>query len=690
MHAKVTVPLGLVLCAVACSSSTDFASPRESARLVAEATSVDCVGEMPDCEVGKWAITDVRRDGERVGVLVLQEGSRLVHLYLSEDRGDSWKQAAVGGDLVEQYIWRGGSLQLLLHEGKAWLFLQTAEAAGGSTAERMRFAEFDLSSGKLKELSLDTFLHVGPAAVDSEGRLTVVGDTSDVRGGPLTRGIQAFDLSSRSLDVSHELCADKACGDTFWQPTTGGTEWQALGVVPSGNGFSGEACRYLYRYTGRLGQSSPYTERHCVPYALWPSGLRSGTGRQQEVFPHEGGALHVVYERGGITYARTVENGAMTTPLLLGPGKPMNPYGFSSRSRLGGLAAISRPSRTGAASTLVRLLSPTSAEEIDLPPFPCENNACGDEKTRSDYGALAWLEPLGGDEYLAFWIIDTEGPGRRHEALFAERLTVKRSPIRTEVEGFEPEEDETSPIPAYPGARPAKELIGACARLELCGLGAFDQCVSRYGTNGYHLPASREEARARLIDASLQGCEALRAELPPAGCADSCLASGGLCTAGGGCDLGEAEPDSSCSGRRVGTYCSNGRVIACNSVGGATVKSHCTRSGLVCVDKETSGEPRAVCEPEQLVSASCDGDIARNRASYAHCEDFAQTCIGAGKCEYRSNIPSDSKCHWGTARPLCAGEYALHCIGDWLHYTSCTELGFAGCAETGAGATCVR
>lgn len=673
------IALATFVAALGCGGD-DGAGPRGSASVVYEDRPVDCAGAFPDCQVGKLFITDVRVDGDRVGVLLLHEGARTIELLLSDDRGTTWRQAGLGGDLIAQYAYHGGRLQLVLYQGRAWLWIQTAEEVGVGVADRTRIAEWDLAAGRLGPLDGDAWLgESGIIETGAAGRLTMPVDSSDVRGGPVSRTMRGFDLATFTASTVHPLCEGGPCENTWWYSPDRGREWQAFGARPTLSGVPGQACRYLYRYIGAT-STTPYGELHCVPWAAWPAAPGVGSGEVTPIFPVGGGPMHLIAAEGGRSVARTIVGDQVSAPIDLGPGPPGNMLGFSGRPRFGWLGAIQRPSRAGEIRTLVRIRDGVG-EEVDVPAYPCDA-PCGDDRVRSDYGTLRWLEPMG-DEYLAFWHIDRDLGDIRQEVFYAERVTPRFGPIRDD--GLPPPPPPV--IPGHPNARPATELIGACARVELCGLGQFDRCIVSHGSNTLHAPADRHGARQALIAAAAGGCAALAAALP-SGCTDACIAAGGICPAGGGCDLGPPEDPATCVGRPVGAYCSAGRVVNCDSAGGATVVANCAVAGVECADPSAPGTPgTARCQVPRPCDATCAGDTFTSCDGYVDCGDSAQVCSLQG-CTYSEPAPEDARCIWGTDVPICAGDYVLHCIGDWRHYTSCTDLGFSTCTDIPGGAQC--
>lgn len=677
----------LSLALIACSSSSPSDRPRATASVVFEAPPVDCTQALPDCWRSPISITDVRRDGDRVGVLLLREGIRTIYLYLSDDLGKTWRQAGLGGDLIANYGYHGGKIQLALHGGQAYLFLETQL----DTSSIIRIARWNLDTQLLEPFETNVFFNPGTIEVNDTGRVTLPVDAGDARSPLIDKAMQAFELSTFEYDTLHPLCTDSTspCYDTRWVTPDRGFEWQAFGVRPTSAG-QGKACRYLYRYRTTSG-ASPYGELHCVPFAEWPAGARSGFDRSQwETFAVEGGPLYSTYEQGGESFAHTIIGDALSEPIPLGPGKPTSTLGFSSRSRTAGLLWLLRPARNGAERTFVRLNN-GAGEEVDLPAYPCDG-PCGDDETRSSYGTLQWIEPLEDGDYLAFWLIDEDLTVSRKDVMYAERVTPSFGPIRFDAIPVDPGPP-ASPLPAYPNAHAATDLIGACARYELCGFGAFNFCISNYGTNERYAPYSRETARQRIIEAAPNGCAAIAAVLPPPGCSEDCLARGGTCQPQGGCGLAPEDP-TFCDARAVGMYCHDGRLIACDSIGGETVHADCEAAGTVCTPLPpiVGNEPRAACQgapPCSETTPVCEGSVSRTCSVYWHCEDRAQVCGASGSCEY-TPVEADATCHWGTSPPICAGDYVLHCIGNRYHYTKCSDVGFTGgCAADGGGARCL-
>lgn len=658
--------------------------------VVQEDRPVDCDGLLPDCWTSKLGIADVARDGDRIGILVLQEGGQLVHLYLSEDRGGTWRRAAIGGDLLYNHAWSTRHLQLLLRGGYAWLLLETAEPAGGGVAERLRLAAFDLEAGTLRPADGSVWLPSGVAEMDDRGHIAVVYDSSDIRGGPASRNAFHFYLDTFTAGPDHRLCEGDACASTWFAPRRAGVEWQAYGVVGQVGAVPGRACRFAYRFRDTPDSPTPWTEESCVSYAQWPPGQQpfrrqlyaTGSELLYELYAEEGRAFAIA-----ITSATSTTPATITGPIALGPGEPEQTAGLSLRERMGGFAQLSRRGRQGTRSTLVRMLADGTVEEVDVPPYPC-SGPCGDPLGEGSYGALHWLEPLGGEDFLAVWVVDRDArPTFRHEAVYAGLVRATYAPARLDAEGpdagVRDAGGEPSPFPAYPDARRSSDLVRACQAVELCGLGAFDRCLTTYGTNTFVAPARGEHRRDALIAALAGGCEGLRAALPPPGCDDRCLTAGGICTEAGGCDLGAPVDRGLCAGRAVGSYCApDARVVGCNSAGAATVIANCPGAELSCVDATTNPmAPMARCALlECSETPVCEGSLATSCTALEHCEDRAQRC-SEGRCVSEGA----AGCVWGSTPPVCEGDYALHCLGNHFHYQRCSDLGFAGGCTSGGG-----
>lgn len=682
----------------ACANDDDKA-PRATARLLRTGPLQDCAGALNPvaCEgPHQFSVVDVRRDGDRVGVLVLLEGAQQVVLYLSDDQGRSFREVGVGGSLIYNYAWDAHTISLLLRQGRAWLLLGTAESAGSANSTgKALFAEWDLTTGKLGPLGTGSqgggYLVPGPAEVSADGTVAVVQNWYDAGPGTNHSLIFRWNLATFTQGQGHTICSHPACYNTFWRARDDAKEWQAFGVLPDNpGGWSsgpGSVCRFLHRWRGDP-TVNPYGESWCVPFSDWTSGDASGTDRFAQVFGADG-LLYAVWTHNGRSRARTIAGAsltapaALTAPIDLGPGAQLTAEGFNGRSKWSGLQLVRRPHPAGSKGTFVRLTA-TGAEEVNVPPWPCDGPCAHFDPVHDvAYGSLVWLEPLAGDEWLAFWIVDAAGDGKHQERLYAERVRATRSPLRLGGTGAAPIDEPKVPIPAHPGAAAPTGLLRACALVQQCGVGDLNNCLTSYATNAVVGHGSRDRARALLIAAAEGGCASLKSFWPKADClASHCEAEGFTCEAYGCSGLPKIDP-TFCDGRKVAYYCAGTKRVGCDSAGGETVLEDCADHDEVC----SPGPPVACVLPGCSKTLSCEGDLSVSCQVHTHCEDFAQRCDGEHSCVTRADIPTDALCHWGTSQPFCAGVHWVFCMGNRLHYLDCVKEGFARCApfESGVG-----
>jgi hypothetical protein len=700
----VVAPRALVAaacCLFACEPSCGGAGarvPRGSATVVHTGPKQDCTQAFNPvaCDgFHQFSVVDVRRDGERVGVLVLQEGAQLVDLFLSDDGGRTFRHVGTGGSLIYQYSWDAHAINLLLRGGRVWVLLGTAESSGSQNSSgRAMFAEWDLETGTLGPLGVGSeggaFMLPGPAEVSADGTVAVTQNWFDPGPGTSHSLLWRWNLSTFTFGQNHTICSHPACFNTFWRARDDAKEWQAFGVFPDNpaNQTQGEACRFLNRWRGDP-TLNPYGEYHCVPYSGWTSGDASGTERFAQVFG-EDGLLYAVSTKAGRSVARTISRASvldpavLASPIDLGPGEHVHAEGFNGRSKWRDLQLVRRKNPAGAEATLVRLAN-GGPVEVNVPPWPCDGPCAHfDTFYQQSYGSLVWLEPLGDGEWLAFWIIDLEGEGTHQEQLLVERVRETISPLRLDGPvadaGVDPG---VSPIPAYPGAAAPTGLIKACALVQQCGLGELNSCITSYGSNMIVGHGSRDRARALLIAAAAGGCASLRDFWPKADClASNCEANGFDCTQGF-CSGFAAIDAGFCDGRAVSWYCDGNRRVACDSAGGETLAADCDVLGEVC-----TGGPAATCVlPGCSTTPICDGELFSSCQAHMHCADRGQRCDPQYGCVARADIPTDARCRWGVDQPFCAGEYWMFCMGDQLYYLSCPEAGFSACApfQTGVG-----
>lgn len=697
-------PLALLVIAVVVLSACDAscagaggASPRPSATLVYTGPTENCADAFNpvECEgMHQFSVVDVRRDGERVGALLLLEGAQQIVLVLSDDGGRTFRQVGVGGSLIYQYAWDKHAINLLLHKGRVWVLLGTADQVGSQNSSgQAMFAEWDLQTGKLGPLGVGSeggaYMVPGPAEVSADGTVGIVERWFDPGPGSNNALLWRWNLSTFDLGQRHTICTHPACFNTFWQARDDARDWQAFGVLPDNpggwNSGQGAVCRFLNRWRGDP-TLNPYGEYNCVPYSGWSGGDATGSDRFVQVFGADG-LLYAVYTRGGRSAAQTISPGtvleppALSTPLDLGPGARFTAEGFNGRSKWRDLVLVGRANPAGAATTLVRLAE-GGPVEVNLPPWPCDVRcANSDPFYETAYGAVVWLEPLGGGEWLAFWIIDGAGEKTHEERLYVERVRETTSPVRLDGPDAGPIPG-VSPIPAYPGAAPATGVLEACALVQACGLGDLNQCLVRYATNTYVGHGSRDRARQALLSAATGGCPSLQAFLPTGSCATStCEANGWTCSQTQGC-VGDITIDPSfCDGRAVDFYCDGTRRVACDSAGGETVLGDCAGLDEICAADTQTGCALPGCSQ----TPSCDGELYSSCQMHSHCGDFAQACAPEFGCVEKPDIPLDARCHWGTDQPFCAGDFWVFCMGNRLHYLDCVDAGFSTCTPFATG-----
>lgn len=154
----------------------------------------------------------------------------------------------------------------------------------------------------------------------------------------------------------------------------------------------------------------------CVPATQWhPYQANPSNLPRRQYFTGSGGRAEA-YASGGHVYLATLASfspASVAPPLDLGTGT--DPGGFygaisaSSHERYNGMVAVGPPPSGGGSSRLVRVPASGPPVNVPVPPSACPGGqACASVNggvTIWPYGQLAWLLPLGNDDYLVFYVV---------------------------------------------------------------------------------------------------------------------------------------------------------------------------------------------------------------------------------------------------------------------------------------------
>lgn len=388
----------------------------------------------------------------------------------------------------------------------------------------------------------------------------------------------------------------------------------------------------------------------CIGRYLWPAFLESP---QRPHLSRGRGPVWLV-EGAGRTWAVDVDAESRSLKVAaLGLGSfaegSWEPRGIHPRHA--GLLAVQAPDEPH-----VRLfdLTPTGVEEVLLPPTPCiRETTCGARTW------IEWLVPLGDDEFVAFYGVDTMPEQLGSSArLYLRRVKGQRVPVPPPLLPEPP-----GPLPGYPSAVEASQLEQLCATVAGCfsrrSEYPYDQdsywCV--HSLSQVH--PSTAATFARLLSSRPGDCDALLDAWPSPYTR-----------------LPEIETCRVCNEKGDTAHCgTSSTVIACETAGGtcveapvapghSTIRAHCgigacDASGPICV-----GNVAGTCVEGQLINA-------------VDCSLTGLACDD-GRCTSATKSP---ECDQGLRANSCQDGLAIYCYPSQLRYIDCKKLGFSGCSQ---------
>ena len=677
------------------SSSGPRIEPRDGVTIVYEGPSVS----NPDCEFRQtfpahcpsWTdlvIQDAAREGDRVGLLFYTSqpgGSFGVVLAESDDLGRTWRTRFFGSPPTS-----GGSPSLQLAGGKTYIhWVVSIEAPLGNRPVGQRW-ELEPTGIERTEL-YDTGMLAQVLSTENGRARTFIGptDLNDPRSGFLDISWAADEpmarFSVRCQGVlgcnPHLITAD---GLTF---VSHFDRYESVGgaVQPTA------ACFF----------STSAQDVPCAPWSSWPAPTAELSNEAAAVIHETNGDFVAarLYAQGGRTYAERLLPGSST----LGPridfdegrpprfGEPAAFVGYRPRFR--GLTGVVRPSGY---MELYRLRGLGGVDRVDFPDSPCATLERCAEAPFFGYGQAQWLLPLGGDDALVFYVVDSYlGDVSNHQWIYASRETVTYEELAA------PQED---PDLLYPGWRPASPLEAMCVRAASCYPDAGvipSQCAGFWSWRSSANPG-QEAALARFL-ATPPGCAGFATSWPeltvadhdcsvstcPGGCDTAagvpvCLATapcGVACTMRGGTCLGNGTCSLTATTAECDSCTADGRAVTCGTVDGVLTVGGvyaCPAGGFTCelgprcVDRTTCAIDGDRCESG--TSVQCNSGVV----SRTDCAATGWACAANGQC---APDPAAQTCTAVGAE--CRGTTLYTCPGNgsaWMR-VDCAALGFARCVE---------
>ncbi|MCY1076017.1 hypothetical protein [Archangium lansingense] len=609
-----------------------------------------------------YNVGDVRVQGNRVAALISANNGYI--LALSDDRGDSWRTVPLGsvGGLA---AFR--PMALHLDEREVYLMVPNQEdAAGGGTVARTRPVRVDLASGQTTPVASDWFLFSRlPAAVKDGASVGVSYWPEDARGGATcTADLETW--KPGQPPVRARALFTGPCNEGMEVPAS--NDGRLFPLLADVGGL--QPC--LFQYDAALNTVS----KTCVPASEWPA---LSEPRVLASYADERAEYLRAFTQRGLSWAASP---SLASPIPLGPGLPKQNRGTGGRQRYAGFVVLG--DATGG-STLVRLRRDGGVDDVLLPRSPCAQNpeqSCFDPKNpgiwHGEYGDALWIEPLGGDEFLVFWLHDLAPGLNQYKGLIT--TSRERAAYRPR-DGLVPYES-LGP-PGYPKATRAGAVEELCAKRLTCTpiREDFYQCVNRFIVH----------------DGSKPNIEAALAAARSATCDDpvytepkwlDCLSRGGTPSRpDGGPLLFQCDFRVSLAGAACGT-CISDVAVACTGSSSSVVPLDCASGGFTC-QAGTCKKPGSCGSAGSTLV--CNGDRAErcwnNSLESLRCDLLNMACDTNARpnawnpCVSKQGEPFSTV--WTPLR--CEGRYLLWDLNG-THWADCRALGFSGCQ----GDRCVR
>lgn len=635
------------------------------------------------------SVVSVRSQGDRVAALILSDGIGLT-LVRSEDRGATWKVQSIDDDDFSRggQAYRGG-MDIFLNGDDVRIYIPRLEVGAlGRQYTRGYLYRVDPTTGKL---SYETQSMPGAPMVDvREGRAIFLVPDRDPRGGPQTVMASEVDPADRSNDRSAlPTCEVPACDSLSPRAFQGSDDGETyLGFANASRG-AGAECLIAY---SRSRQALGY---RCVPFSEWPAAVATEFAVFSYV-DHQAPVLRL-FNAHGHAWAVTIldgETGSTTprasAPADLGPGHFFTNSSFGGRPRHRGLGIVvpdpvGQTSPAAGAARLVRLHASGLAQDVLLPPSPCEDHQrCGDRafSLQQVYGQVAWSEPLGNDEYLVFYLNDADAALNSHTPVLS---VAREKATYRDLEpgaGFPP----SMGPQGYPGAQQTGALERMCVREASCTGGqgglfeTINTCISRW-TVRPTMGAAEHQAALTAFLATPPGCGFFTC--------GNCV--GGRCVDAGVCEF----PPEAVAGCNSCTP--EGKAITCTTTNRVTKVLDCAAVGqsCFCTREEDGGcglAPACIQAECTRTEAQCDGATWSTCDERRDCSSIQLSCTLSRAdpsrdlgCQEPGSGPASVACVATSA--VCDGKYLLTCVDGRMRWTDCIELGFGRCAQvTGTNA----
>jgi hypothetical protein len=323
-----------------------------------------------------------------------------------------------------------------------------------------------------------------------------------------------------------------------------------------------------------------------------------------------------------------------------------------------------------------------TAEELTIPSSPCTDDAkCGTESR------LVWAEPLGGDDYLAFWVVNIAPEPGIEQVIYSAKVTAKRAGMTGGMgNAFEI---------AHPEAYPAGEIDIACIKAAgLCGLD-IGKCWDRIAAS---YPLVRSGPIQKFLDAVATGdCIAIKTLYDPdellLGCTNGQCVGNSIAT---NCSIGFVE-DCDLHGTQCMTLpggfkgCgTSGIAVSCNTCSGTTA-IRCINGGVI--EEDCAVEYGLDCVSGMCTDTStprCENNIAYGGGGVGNRMDCSLenlTCAmrnGAYGC-----LPPKDQAPGCYFDSQCVGSILGFCLpGSGIKWVDCKAIGFSSCVQLNDRAMC--
>ena len=496
---RAVLVLVLVTAAWSCGASSGPSDPQEAAVHLAP-DSVSLVDGPVFRSSAQFTyrigVKDVSSDGNRVAVLRVDgwNSSTVVHddpgcaecpgtvgnaggttvmsLYVSEDRGATWRAHPIPWN---EWQGNGGPYGVHLAGGRALLFGENENVGAHGDV----YATFTI-----RELDLSKDAYVPNATLDGKrymfsglfrgGRGTTVASRNDLGLGNKPAAIQLYDMATRILKTvtpQYPAGAD-ACGLLLF--SLDGKQLVTFCSSPA------QMCEVTYDIAAGT------TTNRCIPFGTWPPNLQA----QSALWSGRGlialGADQALQNAavGGFNAAGAVE----VQPL------------FPIRAGVDNFGSSAFYAHPQAATLLLRSggggpidITSTGATRYDEP-TPCSDAQCGVDRF------LFWMELLDDGSYLSFTRVNSRLPDPGEGPAYHDHIYVRRVHLSGGVPMGAP--GATSGVP---GAHAPSAIEAACLVANSCSSADFQYACPSFWS-GF---LDTDPARIAFLAAAHQGCAAM-------------------------------------------------------------------------------------------------------------------------------------------------------------------------------------